>query len=66
MLTQPVPDYSFEDYLAREREAIDEKHEYVEGQVFAMTGASYAHNLSALGCDLSMRKLYALVPAATP
>lgn len=45
MLTQPVQDYSFEDYLAVEREAIDEKHEYVDGQVFAMTGASYTHNL---------------------
>ncbi len=47
MLTQSVPDYRFEDYLAVEREAIDEKHEYVDGQVFAMTGACYAHNLIA-------------------
>lgn len=47
MLTQPIQAYSFADYLAVEREAIDEKHEYVDGQVFAMTGASYAHNLIA-------------------
>jgi Uma2 family endonuclease len=45
MSIQPKPDYSFEDYLAAERECIDAKNEYVAGQVFAMTGASYHHNL---------------------
>ncbi len=45
MSIQPKPYYSFEDYLAAERECIDEKHEYVAGQVFAMTGATYHHNL---------------------
>jgi Uma2 family endonuclease len=45
MSIQPKPDYSFEDYLATERECIDAKHEYVAGQVFAMTGATYHHNL---------------------
>jgi Uma2 family endonuclease len=45
MSLQPKPYYSFEDYLAAERECIDEKHEYVAGQVFAMTGATYNHNL---------------------
>ena len=42
---QPIPYYSFEDYLAVERACSDEKHEYVAGQVFAMTGATYNHNL---------------------
>lgn len=37
--------YSFEDYLAAERESTDAKHEYVAGQVFAMAGASFNHNL---------------------
>ncbi|NEX23712.1 hypothetical protein G3480_26170 [Thiorhodococcus mannitoliphagus] len=45
MSRQPKPYYSFEDYLAAERECVDEKHEYVDGQVFAMTGASFNHNL---------------------
>jgi Uma2 family endonuclease len=45
MSLQPKPYYSFEDYLAAERECIDEKHEYVAGQVFAMVGASFNHNL---------------------
>ncbi len=45
MSTQPQLYDSFEDYLVAERECIDEKHEYVGGQVFAMTGASFDHNL---------------------
>jgi Uma2 family endonuclease len=47
MQTQPTPEYRFEDYLAVERESIDMKHEYVAGQVFAMTGGSYEHSLIA-------------------
>lgn len=47
MSIQPKSQYCFEDYLATERECIDEKHEFVGGQVFAMTGASYNHNLIA-------------------
>jgi Uma2 family endonuclease len=45
MQVQPKPCCSFEDYLTVERECIDEKHEYVAGQVFAMAGASFNHNL---------------------
>lgn len=45
MATQPKPYYSFEDYLGAERDCVDEKHEYIAGQVFAMTGASFDHNL---------------------
>jgi Uma2 family endonuclease len=47
MSLQPNPYYSFEDYLAAERECLDEKHEYFAGQVFAMVGATYNHNLIA-------------------
>ena len=45
MSVQPKPYYRFEDYLAVERESRDEKYEYVAGQVYAMTGASFNHNL---------------------
>jgi Uma2 family endonuclease len=45
MSIQAKPYYSFEDYLAAERECVDAKHEYVTGQVFAMVGATYNHNL---------------------
>ena len=45
MSLQPRPLYSFEDYLVAEREAVDQRHEYLDGEVFAMTGASWEHNL---------------------
>lgn len=45
MSIQPRPYYSFEDYLAAERECIDAKREYVAGQVFAMVEATFNHNL---------------------
>ena len=45
MALQAQPEYTFDDYLATEREAVDVKHEYVAGRVYAMTGATYHHNL---------------------
>ena len=45
MSVQPKSYDRFEDYLAVERESRDEKYEYVAGQVYAMTGASFNHNL---------------------
>ena len=45
MPIQTQSEYSFDDYLAVERDAVDEKHEYVAGRVYAMTGASFNHNL---------------------
>ena len=49
------PCYSLENYLATERESVDDKHEYVAGQVFAMAGATFNHNLitTNLARDLS-------------
>jgi Uma2 family endonuclease len=47
MSIQPEPYYSFEDYLAAERECTDARHEYVAGRVFAMVGATFNHNLIA-------------------
>jgi Uma2 family endonuclease len=45
MTAQPVPQLSFEDWLAAERAATDQRSEFVAGEVFAMTGATEAHNL---------------------
>ena len=45
MSLNPKTDSSFADYLAAEREAQDVKHEYLAGEIFAMTGASFRHNL---------------------
>lgn len=36
--------YSVEEYLVIERES-PERHEYYKGEIFAMSGASYEHNL---------------------
>jgi Uma2 family endonuclease len=47
MSVQPVPHLSFDDWLAAEREAIEARSEFVDGEIFAMTGGSEAHNLIA-------------------
>lgn len=39
-----VPDVTVEEYLAQEQES-DVRHEYVNGQIFAMSGATAAHNV---------------------
>jgi Uma2 family endonuclease len=44
-MAQPaVKYYTEKDYLAFERNALD-KHEYYKGEVFAISGASFKHNL---------------------
>ena len=44
------------DYLTQEQSA-KERHEYVDGQVFAMAGASKTHNGIALNLALALRQL---------
>jgi len=44
MLPQPIPYLSEEEYLEFERNS-EIKHEYFDGEIFAMSGASEAHNL---------------------
>jgi len=44
MALQTQPRYAFEDYLTAERRA-EVRHEYADGQVFAMVGASAEHNI---------------------
>lgn len=46
MSTQPIPRYTPEQYLAMER-AAETKHEYFDGEIFAMSGASRSHVLIA-------------------
>jgi Uma2 family endonuclease len=45
MTAQSVPQLSFDDWLAIERAADDQRSEFVAGEVFAMTGATEQHNL---------------------
>ncbi|MFP4063297.1 MAG: Uma2 family endonuclease [Halochromatium sp.] len=45
MSAAPQPHLSFDDWLAIERTATDQRSEYVAGEVFAMAGGSEEHNL---------------------
>lgn len=49
-----LPRISLEDYLATEK-AASSKHEYVDGQVFAMTGVTKRHNKIALNIAMLLR-----------
>ncbi|MFM9905203.1 MAG: Uma2 family endonuclease [Pyrinomonadaceae bacterium] len=53
MTPNPIPKMTPEEFLEFER-ASDMKHEYRDGEIFAMSGAGRSHNLIALnvGSDL--------------
>jgi Uma2 family endonuclease len=44
MSSQTTPTYSLQQYLAIERDS-QQKHEYLNGEIFALAGASERHNL---------------------
>jgi Uma2 family endonuclease len=44
MSLQPKPSLSFDEWLEGERANLEKRSEFVHGEVFAMTGASLAHN----------------------
>lgn len=58
MLTQVLPNLALTEteYLAQEQTA-KERHEYVDGQVFAMAGASKTHNEIALNLAIALSNL---------
>ena len=55
MASIPKPRITPDEYLARER-AMEGKHEYYQGEVFAMGGASPRHNLIALNAGGELRQ----------
>lgn len=55
MLAVPQMDLSFDDWLAIERTATDQRSEYVAGEIFAMAGGSEAHNLIVLNIGAELR-----------
>lgn len=55
MAVQPELEITPEEYLAAERQA-DFKSEYFAGEVFAMAGASYAHNLIVANVIAELRQ----------
>lgn len=78
MSTQPKHRYTLEEYLALERES-EVKYEYWDGEVFAMSGGTLAHDVimwnasNALGaqldgkdCRVFTNNMQIKVPAAPP
>jgi Uma2 family endonuclease len=74
MSAQPKKYYTPEEYLALERVSL-EKHEYLNGEIFTMTGASYRHNVVCMniasllrpnlrkrGCSVTLNDLRVFVP----
>lgn len=53
MSSQTTPSYSPQQYLALERDA-PQKHEYINGEIFAMGGASERHNLIVVNVAASI------------
>ncbi len=54
MSTAAIKRYSVAEYLAIERES-DVKHEFFDGELFAMAGGSRAHNLLSLNMAAELR-----------
>jgi len=46
-IVKPVEELSIDSYLAGEQSS-EVRHEYIDGQVYAMVGASKRHNLIAV------------------
>ncbi len=57
MSVQPRPSISFDDWLAGERASLDERHEYLDGEIFAMSGGTAEHNIiiSNINRELSLQ-----------
>jgi len=57
MSLQPKRFLSFEDWLAGERDSTDERYEYLDGEVFAMSGGTVEHNaiISNINRELSIQ-----------
>ncbi len=55
MSVAPQPRLSFEDWLAMERVAADQRSEYVCGEVFGMAGGTEEHNLIVLNVGAELR-----------
>jgi Uma2 family endonuclease len=77
MSVEPHRRISIEDYLAAERQA-ETKSEYLDGEIFVMSGASRPHNLIALnvaaslhgqlkgrGCEAYVGDMRVLIPSAS-
>ena len=65
-LAESKKHYTVKEYLTFEREAF-EKHEYIDGEIVAMAGASREHNLIGLNVAAEIRfKLKEKIVKFTP
>lgn len=77
MTAEPQSKWTFEEYVAFERDS-EIRHEYLDGEIFAMTGASRKHNainaslVAALysqvrshGCEIFASDMRIRIPATT-
>ena len=55
MSLQPKPNLSFEEWLEGERANLEGRSPFVNGEVFAMTGASLAHNAIVTNISAELR-----------
>ncbi|WP_089727274.1 Uma2 family endonuclease [Candidatus Thiosymbion oneisti] len=55
MYPQPKPFLSLEDWLEGERADLEGRSEYLDGEVFAMTGASMKHNAIVMNIGSELR-----------
>ncbi|WP_133511855.1 Uma2 family endonuclease [Candidatus Thiosymbion oneisti] len=55
MYPQPKPFLSLEDWLEGERADLEGRSEYLDGEVFAMTGASMKHNAIVINIGSELR-----------
>lgn len=55
MSAAPQPHLSFDDWLAIERTATDQRSEYLAGEIFAMAGGTEEHNLIVLNVGAELR-----------
>jgi Uma2 family endonuclease len=55
MSLPPRPQLTFEDWLEAERASLEGRTEYLDGEVFAMTGASVEHNAIVVNITSELR-----------
>ena len=63
-LAQTTPPFNFDSYMAWEAEQ-PERHEWVDGEVFAMTGARDAHNRISLNIAATLKAALRGTPCRT-
>ncbi len=63
-LPQPQPTYTIDEYLAFERQS-EERHEYLDGHIYAMAGESLEHSLICVNLIAELRNQLRGKPCST-